>query len=139
MVIQFFPVVRGYAVDEKIWVISRVGDQRQNATCRWVDRNQRPLTLTKGLFSDLLQLDIKAQGKIVAGNWRNAFQAAQGATASIDFNFFIAGFAVELKLVMLLQPIFPDMVCALVVRLLLHLFNPAQIAVSDPTDVANGM
>jgi hypothetical protein len=78
--------------------------------------------------------------QIVAGNWRNAFQAAQGATAGIDFDLLIAGFAVQFEFVMLLQAGLPDMVCALVVRLLLGISSiQLEVAVGDPTDVADGV
>ena len=60
-------------------------------------------------------------------------------SARIGFDFFVAGFAVQLKLVLLLQAGFSDVIGALVVGLLLVFLDDFKIRPVDPIDIAEGV
>ena len=70
-------------------------------------------------FGDFLQLDVERQLQVVAGDRRDALQAAHRAAAGVDLDLLVAGFAVQFEFVMLFQAGLADMVSALVVGQLL--------------------
>ena len=57
--------------------------------------------------------------------------------AGIDLDFFMAGFAVQHKLVLLLKAGFADVVGALVIGLLFAGFNNGEVCLVDAINVAD--
>ncbi len=139
MLVQFLPVVRRDAVDEEVGVVGRIGNERQDAAGGRVDGDQCALAVAEGLFGDFLQPGIQGQLKVVAGNRWNPLQAAHGTAAGVDLDFLVAGFTVQLELVVLLQTVLANVVGALVIRLLFLFLDPFQVVVGDPPDVAEGV
>ena len=139
MLVELFPVVGRNAIDKHVGIVCRVGNKGQDAAGGGFDGNECTLAVTKSLLSDFLKFGIQGQREIVAGNRGNALQTAQGTATSINFDFFIAGFAMEFEFVMLFKPTFADVIRSFVVGLHFRILDPLEIAVGDSPDVANGV
>ena len=139
VLVQLLPVLRCDAVHEQVGVVGRGRHQGKDTAGAGVDGDQGAFAIAEGLFGDFLQFDVERQLQVVAGDRRDALQAAQGAAAGVDLDLLVAGLAVQFEFVMLLQAGLADMVSTLVVGQLLGVLDPLQVALGDAADVADGV
>ncbi len=138
-VVEQIPVVAADAIDKEIGVEGRSGHQRQNASARGLDRHQRAAAVAKGLFGHFLQLDVERQSQVVALYRCCPRQTANGPSARIDFDLFIAGLTMQLIFVLLFQSGLANVVGAFIVCRLFVFLDDLQVALVDSIDIADGV
>ena len=136
-VVELVPVQGIDAVDEEIGVEARLAHEREHAARGWIDRDQRAAPVAERGVGDLLQACVEVEHDVVAGHGRRARERPHRAPARVDLDLLHAGGAVQIALVVLLEPGLADVVGAAVVggeALGLELLD---LALVDAADVAH--
>ena len=136
-VVEQIPVLAAYPVDKQVGIEGRRRHHGQDSARGRLDRHQRATTVAKCLFGHLLEFGVERQGQIVAGNRRRSRKTAHGAPTGVDLDFLVTGNAVQLELVLLLQPGFSDVIRPLIVGRLFLGLDVVQILLVDAVDVAD--
>ena len=135
IVVQLVPVLRVDAVDEQVRVEGRHRDEGEHIAGFRLDRDQRASPVAKGLLDHALQFDVDRQGQVVAGQRRRALQRAHRTAAGRDFDFLVAGRAVQVALVALLDAKLADVIGAGVGGRVTQLLDPLEVALRNAADV----
>ena len=127
------------AFHEQVRIKGRHRDIGEHIAGGRLDGDHRAAPVTEGFFHDFLQFDIDRQDQVIAGIGRRARQGAHGAATSGDFNFFVAGDAMQMRFITFFQAFLADVTGAGIIRAIFHGFNARRIALRDAADVANHM
>ncbi|CAJ0798424.1 hypothetical protein LMG18090_03708 [Ralstonia mannitolilytica] len=150
-VVELVPGCRVDALDEEVRVERRLRDEGQDVARLRLDRHQRAAAVAEELLRQPLQVDVERQDQVVARRCLRGRQRADRPPARAHLHFFVAGQAVQLRLVALLDADLADVFgAAVVVRVLArvvrhaglavgiaHVVDALQVALGDPADVAD--
>ena len=137
--VELAPALVVDAVDEQVGVEIGLAHQRQHFAVAWVDGNEGAAAVAEKLFDQGLQPDVYRQHQLVARRRRMAGEPAHRVAAGGLLDLLVAGAAVQLVLIVLLQAELADDLGAPVVALLLvrPVLDALLLGRIDATDVAD--
>ncbi len=149
--VQFVPGGAVDAFDEEVGIEGGLGDEGEDIAGLGLDRHQRAATVAEQLLGHPLQVDVQRQDQVVAGRGLRGGQRTDRPPARADLDLFVAGQAVQLGLVALLDADLADVLGAAVVvgvlaRIvsdvgltvgLARVVDALEVALGDATDVAD--
>ena len=150
-VVQLIP---GRAVDpfnEQVRIKRWLGDEGEDVARFRLDRHQGAAPVAEELLGQPLQVDVERQDQVVARRCLRGRQRADRPPARAHFHLFVAGQAVQLGFVALLDADLADVFrAAVVIRILArvirharlavgiaHVVDAVQVALGDTADVAD--
>ncbi len=135
--IEFVPALGIDPVDEQVRIEPGARHIRQHVAGGRLDRHQGAALVAERFFGDLLQFDVDRQDQVTARRWRRAAQRADGAATGRALDLLVAGLAVQLALVALLDAFLAHVVGAVVVGGVVALFQRVGFLLVDAADVAD--
>ena len=114
-IVKRIPVLAVDPLDEQVRIEARLRDERQDVAAVRLDRDERTASVTERLFGDLLELHVQGQDEIVARNRRCARERAHRVPTGRSLDLLVAGRAMQVFLVALLEPFLADVIGALIV------------------------
>ena len=136
-IIELVPGLLIDTFDKHVRVIRWLRNVRQNVPGGRIDRDQRALAVTEGVFDDFLQLDVDRQDQVVTGTGRGTRERAHGTTAGGNFDFFVTSGAMQLGFVTFFQTFLANVVGTVVVGFIVGIGEGIGIALADATDVTD--
>src|SRR5262249_11723079 len=121
------------AVDEHVRVVVRHADHGQHFAVARIEGDRRAGPSGEYILGDLLQACVDRQVQVAAGGRRLALYRAQNALVGVYLNLLVAGPAVQLRLVALLDAGLADVRRA---RIQVGI-EPARLVDVDAADVAD--